>query len=140
MGTLFAEQDQHPAREPSLLAGIYNPASGCIISGMRKTASILYMASAFCMTLIAACTQTTVKSGKVYDPGEVAASCAGNLDLSGAAAMSLAAAFRDSNGYITEDFKEKAEKYIAESENTVPSPDDPQFQQYISCLKASAVQ
>jgi hypothetical protein len=88
----------------------------------------------------AACAETGVQPGRVYDPGEVSANCAGNLGLSGAAVMSLAAAFRDSDGHITDEFKEKASRYIAESENTQPSQDDPLFQQYISCLEGAVAE
>jgi hypothetical protein len=108
---------------------------------MRKNISGFYIAITICLTLFAASrAKTGAQPGKVYDPGEVAASCAGNLGLSGAAAMYLAAAFRDSSGHITDGFKDKASLYIAESNNTQLSQNDPIFQQYISCLKSAAAQ
>ena len=60
--------------------------------------------------------------------------------LSGAAIMSLAAAFRDPNEHITDEFKEKAVRDTAESENTQPSQNDAVFQQYISCLESSVTE
>lgn len=94
-----------------------------------------------CVTsLIAACAQTGAEPDRVYDPGEVSATCAENLGLDGAVIMSLAAAFRDTNGKITDSFKEKASKDIAESENVQPSESDAVFQQYISCLESSLAQ
>jgi hypothetical protein len=90
--------------------------------------------------LTAACATTTAEQGRVYDPGEVSANCSKSMGLTPAAEMSLAAAFRQSNGQITEEFKEKAARDIAESENTQPSQDDPIFQQYISCLESSVAQ
>ena len=108
---------------------------------MRKYIPGFYAAFTVCVFVIAAaCAQTGAQPGKVYDPGQVSASCAQNLGLSGAAIMSLAAAFRDSNGHITDEFKEKASKDIAESNNTQPSQNDPVFQQYISCLESSVTQ
>jgi len=88
----------------------------------------------------AACASTTAETDKVYDPGQVSFNCSKSMGLTGAAEMSLAAAFRQSNGQITEEFKEKASRDIAESENTQPSQDDPIFQQYISCLESSVAQ
>jgi exosortase sorting signal-containing protein len=87
-----------------------------------------------------ACAQPSAETGRVYDPGQVSANCSRSMGLTGAAEMSLAAAFRQSNGQITEEFKEKAARDIAESENTQPSQDDPIFQQYISCLESSMAQ
>jgi len=60
--------------------------------------------------------------------------------LSGAAIMSLAAAFRDTNGKITDSFEEKAGKDAAESENTQPSQNDAVFRRYISCLESSVTE
>jgi hypothetical protein len=108
---------------------------------MRKDISRFNTAIIICLfALTAACAQTTTETDRVYDPGEVSATCAENLGLDGAVIMSLAAAFRDTNGKITEEFKEKAARDIAESENTQPSQDDPVFQQYISCLESSVAQ
>ena len=92
------------------------------------------------VALAAACASTTAEPNKVYDPGQVSANCSQSMGLTGAAEMSLAAAFRQSNGQITDEFKEKASRDIAESENTQPSQDDPIFQQYISCLESSVAQ
>ena len=72
--------------------------------------------------------------------GVESTNCTRNLGLNGAAIMSLAAAFRDSNGHITDGFKDKASLYIAESDNTQPSQNDPIFQQYISCLESAAAE
>lgn len=108
---------------------------------MRKNISRFHKAVIVCLfALAAACAQTATEPDRVYDPGEVSATCAENLGLDGAVIMSLAAAFRQSNGQITEEFKEKAARDIAESENTQPSQDDPVFQQYISCLESSVAQ
>lgn len=92
------------------------------------------------VALAAACTPATSNPDRVYDPGQVSANCSRSMGLTGAAEMSLAAAFRQSNGQITEEFKDKAARDIAESENTQPSQDDPIFQQYISCLESSMAQ
>ncbi|MEW6144374.1 MAG: hypothetical protein AB1598_05085 [Thermodesulfobacteriota bacterium] len=92
------------------------------------------------VVLAAACAQPSAETGRVYDPGEVSANCSRSMGLTAAAEMSLAAAFRQSNGQITQEFKEKAARDIAESENTQPSQDDPIFQQYISCLESSVAQ
>lgn len=108
---------------------------------MRKNISGFYIAITFCLAVFAAsCAETGVQPGKVYDPGEVSTNCTRNLGLNGAAIMSLAAAFRDSNGHITDGFKDKASLYIAESDNTQPSQNDPIFQQYISCLESAAAE
>ena len=97
---------------------------------MRKRISWLNTAVMISLVaLAAACASTTAESGKVYDPGQVSFNCSKSMGLTGAAEMSLAAAFRQSNGQITEEFKEKASRDIAESENTQPSQDDPIFQQ-----------
>jgi hypothetical protein len=92
------------------------------------------------LALGAACAPTTADTDRVYDPGEVSANCSRSMGLTPAAEMSLAAAFRQTNGQITGEFKEKASRDIAESENTQPSQDDPIFQQYISCLESSVAQ
>lgn len=103
--------------------------------------SLFKTAFVFClMVLAASCAQSTGQAERAYDPGEVSTTCASNLGLDGGVIMSLAAAFRQSNGQITEDFKEKASRDIAESENTQPSQDDPVFQQYISCLESYIAQ
>lgn len=108
---------------------------------MRKNISRFYIAITICLfALAAACAETGAQPGKVYDPGQVSASCAQNLGLSGAAIMSLTAAFRDSNGHITDEFEEKASRDMAESKNTQPSQNDTVFQQYISCLESSVTQ
>jgi hypothetical protein len=108
---------------------------------MRKRISWLNTAVMISLVaLAAACASTTAESGKVYDPGQVSFNCSKSMGLTGAAEMSLAAAFRQSNGQITEEFKEKASRDIAESENTQPSQDDLIFQQYISCLESSVAQ
>jgi hypothetical protein len=108
---------------------------------MRTDVSRFHKAVIVCLfALTAACAQSAAETGKVYDPGEVSATCAENLGLDGAVIMSLAAAFRDSNGKITDSFKEKASKDIAESENVQPSENDAVFQQYISCLESSVAQ
>ncbi len=108
---------------------------------MRKDVSRFHTAIIVCLlALAAACAQPAAETGKVYDPGEVSATCAENLGLDGAVIMSLAAAFRDTNGKITDSFKEKASKDIAESENVQPSESDAVFQQYISCLESSLAQ
>jgi hypothetical protein len=92
------------------------------------------------LALGAACAPTTADTDRVYDPGEVSTNCSRSMGLTPAAEMSLAAAFRQTNGQITGEFKEKASRDIAESENTQPSQDDPIFQQYISCLESSVAQ
>jgi len=108
---------------------------------MRKRISWFNTLGIICLFgLAAACASTTVETGRVYDPGQVSANCSRSMGLTPAAEMSLAAAFRQSNGHITEEFKEKAARDIAESENTQPSQDDPVFQQYISCLESSVAQ
>jgi hypothetical protein len=108
---------------------------------MRKNVSRFHKAVIVCLfALAAACAQPAAETGKVYDPGEVSATCAENLGLDGAVIMSLAAAFRDTNGKITDSFKEKAGKDIAESEGVPPSDSDAVFQQYISCLESSVAQ
>ncbi len=108
---------------------------------MRKDVSRFHTAVTVCLfALAAACAQPAAETGRVYDPGEVSATCAENLGLDGAVIMSLAAAFRDTNGKITDSFKEKASKDIAESENVQPSESDAVFQQYISCLESSLAQ
>ncbi len=108
---------------------------------MRKNISLFNTATIVCLVaLSAACATTTAEPGKVYDPGEVSATCAENLGLDGAVIMSLAAAFRDTNGKITDSFKEKASKDIAESEGVPTSDSDAVFQQYISCLESSVAQ
>ncbi len=108
---------------------------------MRKNITRVRMMLVICVTsLIAACAQPAAETGKVYDPGQVSATCTENLGLDGAVIMSLAAAFRDTNGKITDSFKEKASKDIAESENVQPSESDAVFQQYISCLESSVAQ
>ncbi|HVY55991.1 MAG TPA: hypothetical protein VHC46_09575 [Thermodesulfobacteriota bacterium] len=108
---------------------------------MRKRISLINAVVIITLIILAAaCTQPTVEAGRAYDPGQVSANCSRNMGLTGAAEMSLAAAFRQSNGQITKEFKEKASRDIAESENTQPSQDDPIFQQYISCLESSVAQ
>ena len=95
----------------------------------------------FCLLLIAAsCAQPSGEADKAYDPGEVSTTCARNLGLDGGVIMSLAAAFRQSDGKITDSFKEKASRDIAEYENVPPSPDDAVFQSYISCLESYITQ
>ena len=109
---------------------------------MRKVVSRFHTAAIIiCLLALAtACAPTTAEPDRVYDPGQVSATCAENLGLDGAVIMSLAAAFRDTNGKITDSFKEKASKDIAESENVQPSESDAVFQQYISCLESSVAQ
>lgn len=108
---------------------------------MRKNISRFNTTAIICLLALgAACAPTTAEPDRVYDPGEVSANCTRSMGLTGAAVMSLAAAFRQTNGQITEEFKEKASRDIAESENTQPSQDDPIFQQYISCLESSMAQ
>jgi hypothetical protein len=108
---------------------------------MRKRISWLNTAVIILLfALVAACAPTTADTDRVYDPGEVSANCSQSMGLTPAAEMSLAAAFRQSNGHITQEFKDKAARDIAESENTQPSQDDPVFQQYISCLESSVAQ
>jgi hypothetical protein len=108
---------------------------------MRKNVSRFYTAAVVCLFALASgCAQTAADPERVYDPGQVSATCARNLGLDGAVIMSLAAAFRDTNGKITDSFKEKASKDIAESENAPPSENDAVFQDYISCLESSLAQ
>jgi len=108
---------------------------------MRTDVSRFHKAAMVCLfALAAACAQHAAETGKVYDPGEVSATCAENLGLDGAVIMSLAAAFRGTNGKITDSFKEKASKDIAESEGVPPSDSDAIFQQYITCLESSVAQ
>lgn len=109
---------------------------------MRKNVSRRFRTAIIIGMLLsaAACAQPAAETGKIYDPGQVSATCAENLGLDGAVIMSLAAAFRDSDGKITDSFKEKASKDIAESENVQPSENDAVFQQYISCLESSVAQ
>ena len=108
---------------------------------MRKDVSRFHTALIICLVALAtACAQTTAEPDRVYDQGEVSATCAQNLGLDGAVIMTLAAAFRDTNGKITDAFKEKASKYIAESEGVPPTENDAVFQGYISCLESSLAQ
>jgi hypothetical protein len=80
------------------------------------------------------------KAGKVYDPGQVAAGCAGDMQLDGATAMSLATAFSEANGYVTDDFRQKAAKDISMSPSVTPDERDQVLADYISCLEKSAAQ
>jgi len=104
---------------------------------MRKRIPLFTTAIAISLiALAAACAQPSVEPGRAYDPGEVSATCARNLGLDGGVIMSLAAAFRDSDGKITDSFKEKACRDIAEYENVPPSQNDAVFQSYITCLES----
>jgi hypothetical protein len=95
----------------------------------------------FCLLALAAsCAQPSAETGRAYDPGEVSTTCASNLGLDGGVILSLAAAFRDSNGEITDSFKEKASRDIAEYENVPPSQNDAVFQSYITCLESYIAQ
>lgn len=80
------------------------------------------------------------KAGKVYDPAQVAAGCAGDMQLDGATAMSLATAFSEADGYVTDEFKQKATKDIAMSPSVTPDERDQVLTDYISCLEKSAAQ
>ncbi|MCL4244583.1 MAG: hypothetical protein KJ002_05570 [Candidatus Dadabacteria bacterium] len=80
------------------------------------------------------------KAGKVYDPGEVAASCAGQMDIDAETAMSLTIAFSDADGYVTDEFRQKAEKYISMSGDIPADARDQTLADYISCLEKNAAQ
>lgn len=89
--------------------------------------------------IYAGCTMQP-KAGKVYDPGQVAASCAGDMQLDGATAMSLATAFSEADGYVTDEFKQKAAKDISMSPSVTPDERDQVLADYISCLEKNAAQ
>lgn len=108
---------------------------------MRKRTTPLNLLGIICLFgLAAACAQPAAEADRAYDPGEVSTTCARNLGLDGGVIMSLAAAFRGSDGKITDSFKEKASRDIAEYENVPPSQDDAVFQSYISCLESYIAQ
>ena len=87
----------------------------------------------------ASCTMQP-KAGKVYDPAEVSASCAGQIDLDAATAMSLSIAFSDAGGYVTDEFKQKAAQHIAMSPSVTPDERDQVLADYISCLEKNEAQ
>ena len=80
------------------------------------------------------------KAGKVYDPAEVSASCAGQIDLDGATAMSLSIAFSDADGYVTDEFRQKAAQHIAMSPSVTPDERDQVLTDYIACLEKNEAQ
>lgn len=80
------------------------------------------------------------RAGRVYDPAEVSASCAGQIDLDGATAMSLSIAFSDAGGYVTDEFKQKAAQHIAMSPSVTPDERDQVLADYISCLEKNEAQ
>jgi len=80
------------------------------------------------------------KAGRVYDPAEVSASCAGQIDLDAATAMSLSIAFNDAGGYVTDEFKQKAAKSISMSPSVTPDERDQVLADYISCLEKNEAQ
>lgn len=80
------------------------------------------------------------KAGKVYDPAEVSAGCAGQMQLDAATAMALSIAFSDAGGYVTDEFKQKAAQHIAVSPSVTPDERDQVFADYISCLEKNAAQ
>ena len=103
---------------------------------MRKSISFINTTVIISLIVLAAsCAQPTIEAGRAYDPGEVSTTCAENLGLDGGVLLALAAAFRDSDGKITDSFKEKASRDIAEYQNVPPSQDNAVFQTYISCLQ-----
>jgi len=103
--------------------------------------SLFKTAFVFCLMVLAvSCAQSTGQAERAYDPGEVSTTCARNLGLDGGVIMSLAAAFRQSDGKITDSFKEKASRDIAEYQNVPPSQDDAVFQSYITCLESYIAQ
>ena len=104
------------------------------MKGFESRVFILLAALVF-----AGCTMQP-KAGKVYDPGEVAASCAGQMDIDAETAMALTVAFSDANGYVTEEFKKKAANYISMSEDIPADARDQTLADYISCLEKNAAQ
>ncbi len=89
--------------------------------------------------VIASCTMQP-KAGKVYDPGEVSASCAGDMDIDAETAMALTVAFSDADGYVTDEFKKKAANYISMSEDIPADARDQTLAGYLSCLEKNASQ
>lgn len=82
----------------------------------------------------------TPKAGKIYDPAEVSASCAGQMQLDGATAMSLSTAFSETNGYITDEFRQKAARDISMSPSVTPDERNQVLNDYLSCLESNAAQ
>lgn len=95
---------------------------------------------AFLTALASAGCTMQPRAGKVYDPGEVAATCAGQMDIDAETAMSLTIAFSEADGYVTDEFREKAAKYISMSEDIPAGARDQTLADYISCLEKNAAQ
>ena len=104
------------------------------MSDLRILAFILLAA-----LVSAGCTMQP-KAGKVYDPGEVSASCAGDMDIDAETAMALTVAFSDAGGYVTDEFKKKAANYISMSEDIPADARDQALAGYLSCLEKNAAQ
>lgn len=105
------------------------------MKSFRQLTFLLLAAAAFS----GSCTMQP-KAGKVYDPAEVSAACAGQLDLDAATAMSLSIAFSDAGGYVTDEFKQKAAGHIAMSPSVTPDERDQVLADYISCLEKNEAQ
>jgi hypothetical protein len=110
------------------------------ISTLNRLSRVCALLITVLLFTIASCGKNGPKVDypKVHDPAEISNQCAGNVGFDEQLSLGLAAALRQYDGKVDDEFKLRAMMLVSDSDSVPTSARDSLLKEYFSCLDNSA--